>query len=91
VNVEALRFAFSMLAPDSPAAGAELVVEEEPACCRCRECGGSSEVRDPFAPCPRCGGMEVTIEGGRELLLSSLEVEVPEGKEPGPAEGEEAR
>ena len=82
VNPDALRFAFEMLAPGGPAAGAELVIDEEPARCRCRGCGGTGEVRDPFAPCPRCGSLEVTIEGGRELLLSSLEVELDD---PSPA------
>ena len=75
VNVEALRFAFDMLAPGTPAEGAELEVVETRALCSCRACGEENPVEDPFSACPACGSVDVRIRGGDELLLSSLEVE----------------
>ena len=75
VNAEALRFAFRMLAPGTPAQGAELALREARASCRFGSCGKTSLVDDPFAPCPACGSVEVEIRGGDELLLSSLDVE----------------
>ena len=75
VNVEALRFAFEMLSPGTPAEGAELSVVETRALCSCAVCGKESPVEDPFAACPACGSVDVRIRGGDELLLSSLDVE----------------
>ncbi len=75
VNVDALRFAFEMLAPGTPAAGAELALVETRAVCSCRACGKESPLEDPFGACPACGSVDVRVRGGDELLLSSLEVE----------------
>jgi len=75
VSVEALRFAFEQLAAGTPAAGAELVVTEPKAACRCASCGAQSETEDLFAPCPVCGSSDVTITGGRELLLQSVDID----------------
>ncbi len=83
VNVEALRFAFEMLSPGTPAQGAELRIVETRASCSCRACGEESPVDDPFSPCPACGSLDVEVRGGEELFLSSLEVdEGPEDQGP---------
>jgi Zn finger protein HypA/HybF involved in hydrogenase expression len=33
-----------------------------------------SEIDDLVAQCPCCGSGEITIEGGRELVLQSIEI-----------------
>ena len=69
----ALAFAFELLAP-----GVELEIVEVPAAGRCRECGADTPL--PVFPltCARCGGLDVEIVRGEELLVESLEVEVQE-------------
>jgi hydrogenase nickel incorporation protein HypA/HybF len=74
VHVEALRFAFEVLAPSSIAAGAELRIEQPCAVIACRDCGLRNEVIDMTMNCPACGSGQIAIEGGRELLLQSLEL-----------------
>lgn len=75
VSAEALRFAFERLAPGTPVAGARLDIAEPPAWRRCRRCGDRSRTDELFGVCPACGSDEVTVEGGHELLLQTLEVE----------------
>ena len=75
VHCDSLRFAFELLAPGTPAAGAELSIREPPAISRCRQCGTSAEIAEMVAACPHCGSPEIVIEAGRELLLESIEIE----------------
>jgi hydrogenase nickel incorporation protein HypA/HybF len=69
----ALEFAFELLAP-----GVELEIVEVPAAGRCRECGADTPLPDFPLTCARCGGLDVAIVRGEELLVESLEVEVEE-------------
>jgi len=75
VNSDSIRFAFELLKPETIFDRAELAIEEPPAACRCRACGAESEVSDITAECPRCGSHDIIIEGGREMLLQSIELE----------------
>jgi ribosomal protein S27E len=60
---------------DTPVAGAELQITEPKATCRCQECHARQEVDEITVRCPACGSERVTLEGGRELLLQSIEIE----------------
>ena len=75
ISPEALRFAFERLVPGTRIEGARLEIAEPKARCHCRQCGKRTETDDVFGGCPACGGADVTIEGGRELLLQAIEVE----------------
>lgn len=75
VHVDSIRFAFEILAPGSIAADAELEIEEPQARMSCSSCGAEHVVEDLTVCCPGCGGPEITIQGGQELLLSSIELE----------------
>jgi hydrogenase nickel incorporation protein HypA/HybF len=75
VNPDAMRFAFQMLAPGTVVQEAELSIAEPKATCACRHCGARAEVDELLARCPACGSEEVSIEGGRDLLLQSIDVE----------------
>ncbi|MCB2212543.1 hydrogenase maturation nickel metallochaperone HypA [bacterium] len=77
---EALRGAFEIVAPATRFAGATLEIEEPPATCRCLACGAEHEVDGYTFQCPTCGDGRITIEGGRELQLMSLDVD--DGEEP---------
>ncbi len=77
VHAEALRFAFGLLAPGTLVDGAELEITESPARCCCRICRAETEIEELVFRCPRCESEQVTIEGGRDLLLECIEVEEP--------------
>jgi len=84
---EAFRFAFEVLSPDVLGPGCELVIRETAALCRCRQCGAVSELTEMILFCPRCQSDDVLIEGGRDLLPQSIELDEEAGSEnPGPTE-----
>lgn len=75
VNCDSVRFAFGLLAPGTVAEGAEIVFQQPKAACNCRACNVLTEIDDLVIQCPNCGSEDVSIEGGRELLLQSIDVE----------------
>ena len=74
---ETLQWLFETLAADTPAAGAEVVVQHRPIRFVCHACGNAYDVsREQFVvACPRCGATDVEMTGGREFLLESIEIE----------------
>jgi len=75
VCCDSIRFAFELLAPDTPLADAELHITEPKATCRCRDCRAAVEIDEFPVCCPQCGSREIVVDGGRELLLESIEIE----------------
>ncbi len=71
----ALEFAFGLVAEGNELAGAELAIEEVPAAGRCRGCGAWSEWAEFPLLCGACGGMDVDVERGEELLVTAIELE----------------
>ena len=71
----ALGFAWELVAEGTPAEGAELRIEEVPAAGVCRACGAESVLEGFPLTCRRCGGLDVEVTGGEELLVDSLELE----------------
>jgi hydrogenase nickel incorporation protein HypA/HybF len=78
----ALTFSFDVVAEGTPAEGAELAIEAVPAVARCRACGAESE--QPAFPfqCSACGGLDLEVIAGNELIVESLEIEEEEGGKP---------
>ena len=71
----ALSFAFELITPGTVAEGAELELRQVPAAGYCRSCEIETELPAlPFC-CGRCGGFELDVIRGEELLINSLEVE----------------
>jgi hydrogenase nickel incorporation protein HypA/HybF len=69
---------FDYLSRDSPAEGAELVVEPVPAAFRCSSCAVEFEVEIrniDRVRCPRCSDDNLVLERGREFLIRAMEVE----------------
>ena len=75
VNCESVRFAFGLLAPGTSVENAEIVIHQPKAVCHCRACGARVEIDDLVVECSECAGGEIAIEGGRDLILQSIEVE----------------
>jgi hydrogenase nickel incorporation protein HypA/HybF len=75
VHCEAVRFAFGLLAAGTIVEDAEIAIEEPKAVCRCHACNARTEIDDLVLQCPQCAAAEITIEGGRDMTLQSIEIE----------------
>jgi hydrogenase nickel incorporation protein HypA/HybF len=71
----ALSFGFGLLAEGTPVEGAKLEMEQVPAEGRCRGCGVESLLVDFPLQCRGCGGFDLEILKGEELMVESLELE----------------
>ena len=87
LNIEQLRFIYSVLTEGTIAEGAELHIREVEPRIRCSKCGyeGPLVYRGPeihvlYVPlslrCPKCKEASVELTSGRECTLKSLKVEV---------------
>ena len=71
----ALDFSFGLVAEGTAVEGAELAIEEVPAAGRCRGCGAESELHAFPLRCAACGGVDLELLRGEELLVDALELE----------------
>jgi hydrogenase nickel incorporation protein HypA/HybF len=71
----ALEFAFELTAKGTCLEGAELRVEQVTAAGSCRACGAESVLEGFPLTCAACGGLDVEVTAGEELLVDSLELE----------------
>jgi hydrogenase nickel incorporation protein HypA/HybF len=75
VHVDSIRFAFEVLSPGTLVADAQLRIEQPRPVLNCRDCRARHEIDEITVECDCCGSRNVSIEGGTELLLHSIEVE----------------
>ena len=52
VHADSVRFAFDLLAPGTLLDGAEIVIHEPKAVCRCHACNARTEIDDLVVQCP---------------------------------------
>jgi hydrogenase nickel incorporation protein HypA/HybF len=71
----ALEFAFGLVAEGTELEGAELAMEIVPAGGRCRSCGADGPLPEFPLRCRSCGGFDVEVLRGEELLVDALEIE----------------
>ena len=76
-----LEIAFQQIAAERALAGAHLTIESAPLAVQCRACGATTELADFTFRCGRCGGSEVQVISGEQLLLRRVELFVAEPKE----------
>ncbi|MBM3304597.1 MAG: hydrogenase maturation nickel metallochaperone HypA [Candidatus Aminicenantes bacterium] len=75
---ELLESAFETYKKGTIADGARLEIEEVPVRLRCRSCGGERlDVEGSFA-CLVCGGRDVELLEGRDLVVERIELEADE-------------
>ncbi len=72
---EALAFSFELAALGTAAEGAALELELVGATGRCRACAETGELPGFLLACPRCGGFDIEILEGEELVVDTLELE----------------
>lgn len=75
---DSLAFAFDLAARGTPCAGATLECEIVAAVLRCAPCAHEWAIVEPTFRCPLCGSAQITVIGGEELEISSIEVEQEE-------------
>lgn len=72
---DALQFAFELLVAGTALDGAQLAIEQVPVQVRCRACDALSEVPGFPLHCRACGGLDVEVCAGEELLVDELDVD----------------
>jgi hydrogenase nickel incorporation protein HypA/HybF len=70
---DAVRFCFDVCAEGTPVEGAQLTINEIPACARCASCRLETVRAHPFGLCP-CGAIELEWLTGDELRVRLVEV-----------------
>jgi hydrogenase nickel incorporation protein HypA/HybF len=71
----ALEFAFELVSDGTPLEGAELIIEEVPAWGRCPACRSETTMAAFPLQCAACGGFDIELIAGGELLVEALELE----------------
>lgn len=79
---DSLQMCFAAFARGTACEGAELEIIEIPVNLRCKDCGWEGRPTGTFlAFCQNCNGTATEITAGRELRVSSLEVEEDENRD----------
>ncbi|HEQ71854.1 MAG TPA: hydrogenase maturation nickel metallochaperone HypA [Spirochaetia bacterium] len=74
---ESMLLAWEVLTRETPLHEARLELVAVPVAVRCRACTAESEIDLPLFVCPLCGGTDLDILRGNELMLEEMEVETP--------------
>jgi hydrogenase nickel incorporation protein HypA/HybF len=70
---DAVRFCFDLCSQDTVAEGAQLEIIETPGQARCRACGATVVLDQPFGRCA-CGSSDLEWLSGDELKVKEMEV-----------------
>lgn len=70
-----MRFAFEVVTKGTLAEGAELLIDTVPLTARCRACGHEFHIEGYAFSCASCGGPDIEVVSGRELMIDEIEME----------------
>ena len=72
---DSVQFYFDILGKDTLAQGATLNFRREPATATCLDCRSQIPATPPLTPvCPNCNSTKLTVSGGKEFYIESIEV-----------------
>ena len=77
VDPDALRFSFPLVTEGTSVDGAELHIDTVPLTVSCNECGKGPAISDSLQ-CPLCKSINITVETGRELTITSIDLTLPD-------------
>jgi hydrogenase nickel incorporation protein HypA/HybF len=80
---DSLVFLFDAIKAESHMPNAELLVEQIPVACLCKECSREFEMELPVFVCPNCQSGNVELLRGRGIRLTGITVNEPEDKDSG--------
>lgn len=72
---DCIQYYFDIVSKDTVAYGARLNIEKVPLLMNCKTCGYEGPASHNNYNCPKCGGSEITLKGGREFYIDTMEVE----------------
>jgi hydrogenase nickel incorporation protein HypA/HybF len=76
IEPKTLEFAFKVQSEGTRAAAAKLIFEVLPVEIHCLSCGTDSQTEKYSATCPKCGGGEILVTGGKQdLKMIDMEVD----------------
>ena len=88
---DSVQFYFDLLSKDTPAQGAVLRFQREPASVVCADCGHQYHASPPLVPlCPQCGGIRLQVSGGRGFSVDSIEVSDEDSSEEGDSQRQQS-
>ena len=71
---DSMSFCWAMLTDGTDLHGCELDIEHVPAVVACDVCASRTTLDMPVLVCGQCGGADVRLESGEELLLVSIDI-----------------
>lgn len=71
---ESLDLCFPLVTRGTPLDGARLDIVDDPLVLDCRACGQRTERSEALLACALCGGVDVDVVGGRDVVISTMEV-----------------
>ena len=71
---DALQFSWEVVSSSTDLKDAELVIEQVPAVVECLACTARTTLEMPILACGACGGFDVELLSGEELLVVSIDL-----------------
>jgi len=75
VEVESMRFSFDLVMKGSLADGARLEIISIPGQAWCMQCMKPVTIRQRYDACSDCGGHQLQVTAGDEMIIKELEVD----------------
>jgi hydrogenase nickel incorporation protein HypA/HybF len=75
IEIDALTFSFDIIKKETFLKTAELDIDHIKGIAKCNDCNNQIEMNEFGIPCPSCGGFSFEIIQGKEMKVTSVEVE----------------
>ena len=72
---ESIRIYFDNLAKENILEGAKLIIKPAKSKLRCEDCGAIFEHEKSNFNCPKCSGLGVLINSGKEFYIDNIEID----------------